>query len=221
MCNLGNVFKCIKWFVLPRLPAPMHSHYNADASPFVLTWWRHQMEIYSALLAICAGNSPMNSPHKRPVMRSLDVFFNLRLIKRLNKQSWGRSRPLWRHCNDVPILLLSTQAPSSSPRSLQYRCFSWGNPRTLPDDTHETCSGKQTTPSFSTREPHLWKGFHPWLGRLHWSRRGLWDTREPLLFATCYYTLGSVQIDGLVQERRNSSAFSSLFLNENTVHGSQ
>ena len=30
------------------------------------TWWRHQMEIFSALLALCAGNSPVpvNSPHK-------------------------------------------------------------------------------------------------------------------------------------------------------------
>ena len=30
------------------------------------TWWRHQMEAFSALLAICAGNSPVpaNSPHK-------------------------------------------------------------------------------------------------------------------------------------------------------------
>ena len=30
------------------------------------TWWRHQMESFSALLALCAGNSPVpvNSPHK-------------------------------------------------------------------------------------------------------------------------------------------------------------
>ena len=30
------------------------------------TWWRHQMETFSALLAICARNSPIpvNSPHK-------------------------------------------------------------------------------------------------------------------------------------------------------------
>ena len=30
------------------------------------TWWRHQMEPFSALLALCAGNSPVpvNSPHK-------------------------------------------------------------------------------------------------------------------------------------------------------------
>ena len=29
-------------------------------------WWRHQMETFSALLALCAGNTPVpaNSPHK-------------------------------------------------------------------------------------------------------------------------------------------------------------
>ena len=42
---------------------------------------------------------------QRPVTRSFDVFFDLRLNKWLSKQSWGRwfetlSRPLWRHCND-------------------------------------------------------------------------------------------------------------------------
>ena len=32
----------------------------------IFTWWRHQMETFSALLALCAGNSPVpvNSPHK-------------------------------------------------------------------------------------------------------------------------------------------------------------
>ena len=39
-----------------------------------------------------------------PVTRSFDVFFDLRLNKRLSKQSWGRwfetpSHILWRHCN--------------------------------------------------------------------------------------------------------------------------
>ena len=39
------------------------------------------MEIFSALLAICAGNSPVHGefPAKRPVTRSFDVFFDLRL----------------------------------------------------------------------------------------------------------------------------------------------
>ena len=65
-------------------------------------WWRHQMETFSMLLAICAGHSPVPGefPAQRPVTRS----FDLRLNKRLSKQSWGwwfetLSSPLWRHCN--------------------------------------------------------------------------------------------------------------------------
>ena len=27
-------------------------------------WWRHQIAIFSTLLVLCAGNSPVNSPHK-------------------------------------------------------------------------------------------------------------------------------------------------------------
>ena len=55
------------------------------------SWWRHQMETFSALLAICAGNSPVPGelPAQRPVTRSFDIFFDLPLNKRLSKQSWG------------------------------------------------------------------------------------------------------------------------------------
>ena len=57
------------------------------------------------LLAICAGNSLVQSP----VTRSFDVFFDLCLNGRLSKQWWGwwfeaPSRPLWRHCNEVAFL---------------------------------------------------------------------------------------------------------------------
>ena len=40
-------------------------------------WWRHQMETFSALLAICAGNSPVTGefPVQRPVTRSFNVSF--------------------------------------------------------------------------------------------------------------------------------------------------
>ena len=56
-----------------------------------VSWWRHQMETFSALLAICAGNSPGTGefPAQKPVTRSFDVSFDLRLNKRLSKQSWG------------------------------------------------------------------------------------------------------------------------------------
>ena len=67
-----------------------------------IAWWRYQMETFSALLALCAGNSPVTGefPAQRPVTRSFNVFFDLRLNKRLSKQSWGwwfetPSRPLW------------------------------------------------------------------------------------------------------------------------------
>ena len=66
------------------------------------------METVSALLAICAGNSPLRCefPTQRQVTRSFDVFIDLRLNKPLSKQSWGwwfetLSRPLWRQCNVV------------------------------------------------------------------------------------------------------------------------
>ena len=45
-----------------------------------------------------------------PVTRSFDIFFDLRLNKRLSKQSWGwwfetPSCSLWRHCNEQNLLL--------------------------------------------------------------------------------------------------------------------
>ena len=72
------------------------------------TWWRHQMEIFSALLALSVGNSPVTGefPSQRPVTRSFDVFLDLRLNKRLNKQSCGwwfetPSCSSWRNCNEI------------------------------------------------------------------------------------------------------------------------
>ena len=65
------------------------------------------METFSAVLAICAGNSPVPDefPAQRPVTRSFDVFSDLQLNKRLSKQWWGwwfktPSRSSWPHCND-------------------------------------------------------------------------------------------------------------------------
>ena len=77
-----------------------------------LILWRHQMETFSALLALCTGNSPVPGefPTRRPVTRSFDVFFDLRLNKWLSKQAWGwwsetLSCPLWRHCNEKQMFI--------------------------------------------------------------------------------------------------------------------
>ena len=52
------------------------------------SWWRHPMEPCSTLLAVCAGNSPVTGefPTQRPVTRSFDAFFDLRLNRQLTKQ---------------------------------------------------------------------------------------------------------------------------------------
>ena len=84
------------------------------------TWWRHQMETFSGLLAICEGNSPVPGefPAQRPVTRSFDVFFDLRVNKRLSKQSWGwwfktLSRPWWRHNNDLKPFIAVDKDPAN------------------------------------------------------------------------------------------------------------
>ena len=71
------------------------------------------METFSALLVLCAGNSPVTGefPAQRPVSRSFNVFFDLRLNKPLSKQSWGwwfdaPSLSLWRHSNVIQLPLM-------------------------------------------------------------------------------------------------------------------
>ena len=52
--NAGKCFHVHEWFLRDAFES------------FRGTWWRHQMETFSALLALCAGNSPVpvNFPHK-------------------------------------------------------------------------------------------------------------------------------------------------------------
>ena len=64
------------------------------------TWWRYQMETFSALPV------PGEFPAQRSVTQSFDVFFDMRLNKRLIKQSWGwwfetQSRPSRSHSNEL------------------------------------------------------------------------------------------------------------------------
>ena len=82
--------------------------YRDNKIAFLLhtAWWHHQMETFSVILALCAGNSPVTDDFlsQRPVTRSFDVLLDLNLNKRLSKQSrrWWfdtTSYPLWRHCN--------------------------------------------------------------------------------------------------------------------------
>ena len=88
------------------------------------------MEIFSVLLAICEGNSPVTGefPAQKPVTRSFDVFFDVRLNKPLSKQSWGGwfemlSRTFWRHCND--LLEHSFGVSVTNRERLNQECKTW------------------------------------------------------------------------------------------------
>ena len=77
-------------------------------------WRHHQMETFSTLLTICVGNSAVTGefPAQRPVMRSFDVFVDLRLNKWLNEQLRGwwfetPSCPLRRYCNLMSMKTIS------------------------------------------------------------------------------------------------------------------
>ena len=90
------------------------------------------METFSALLALCAGNSPVTCefPTQRPMTWSFDVFSDLRLNKQLRKQSrsWWFVTPLrslWCHCNNSLAATYSDICPiwMWSRRSFKYFCF--------------------------------------------------------------------------------------------------
>ena len=77
------------------------------------SWWRHQMAIFSALLAICAGNSPVpvNSPHKGQWRGAL--MFSLICVwinGWVNNREAGDLRRNRAHC-DVIVMLIG-QSPS-------------------------------------------------------------------------------------------------------------
>ena len=98
------------FLTLLNSPTQLKYLYDDFATAHVnyIQWWRHQREIFFALLATCAGNSPVSGefPAQRPVTRSFDVFFDLRLNEGwVNYREAGDSRRNRAHY-DVTILLL-------------------------------------------------------------------------------------------------------------------
>ena len=95
---IGNVF-CITDLVWFPNQSPMDStHWKPGISR-----WRHQMEKFSALLAISAGKSPVTweFPAQRPVTRSFDVFFDLRL-----NDGWANYRDLRHRRTHYDIIVM-------------------------------------------------------------------------------------------------------------------
>ena len=80
---------------------------------------------------------PGEFPTQRPVTRSVDVFFDLRLNKRLSKQPWvwwfeTPSWSLWRQCNGLDFgncllifLILASYSPCETGQIGGFLAFSW------------------------------------------------------------------------------------------------
>ena len=70
----GNNSRCSQWWKIP--------------------WWRHQVEKFSTLLALCEENSPVTSEFssQKPVTQSFDVFFDLHLNCWEHNRNAGDSR---------------------------------------------------------------------------------------------------------------------------------
>ena len=87
-------------------------YWQRSSLRLVYPWWRQQMETFSALLALCAGNSlhwsPVNSPHKGQWLGDLMFSLNSTWIN-----GWANNREagdLRRHRAhyDVTVMLYST-----------------------------------------------------------------------------------------------------------------
>ena len=79
-----------------------------------LTWWRHQMETFSALLVLCARNSPVTGefPAQRSSDTELRCFFDLRLNKRLSKKR--EAGDLRRHRAHYDVIVMNASINESS-----------------------------------------------------------------------------------------------------------
>ena len=68
-CHISS-YILLQYYGLVPLPLDVYDNGRHNS------WWRHQMETFSPLLALCVGNAPVPGefPAQRPVTRSFDGF---------------------------------------------------------------------------------------------------------------------------------------------------
>ena len=91
-------------------------HYNSGYWPVSRGMMTSSNGTIFRVTGLGPGNSSVTGefPAQRPVTRSFDVCFDLRLNKRLSKQSWSwwsetSPRSLWRHCNGTFLSQYQTE----------------------------------------------------------------------------------------------------------------
>ena len=125
-------------------------------------------------MAFFAGNSPVTGafPAQWPVTRSFDIFFDLRLNKRLSKQSWGWwFEPIRAHYDVIVIIIITTKQKYNKPVFIfisilviaSDNFIHWQCPN------HEPISVLVLLPMFAKSTPYIWinsnwvinnKGYH-------------------------------------------------------------
>ena len=106
-------------FVLSQLAQSTHPYPPHSYQKFCAMTTSSNGNIFRVTGPLCGEfTGPGEFPTQRPVTRSFDVFFDLRLNKRLSKQPRGwwfetQSWSLWRHGNAVwpPRLVFCTSRP--------------------------------------------------------------------------------------------------------------
>ena len=101
----------------------LHRYHKCSKSQQNHTWWCYQMETFSTLMALCAGNSPVTGefPEQRPVSRNFEVLFDLCLNKPLSKQSrgwWSETHKYFTWCFMSDCLLCRTVSLSTAINSI-------------------------------------------------------------------------------------------------------
>ena len=94
----------------PKISADIYTP-EERADEWIQTWWRHQMETFFRVTGHLCGEYPVPGEFsaQSPVTLSFEILLDLRLNKRLSKQSWGwwfetLTRPLWRHSNEIALI---------------------------------------------------------------------------------------------------------------------
>ena len=102
-CPLCGEFTGYQWIPLTKASDATRLHRSS--------WWRHQMETFSASLALCAGNSPVTGefPSQRPVMLHSCTDHHDDVIK------WKHSPRYW------PFVRGIHRSPVNSPHKGQWR----------------------------------------------------------------------------------------------------
>ena len=119
------------WHQIKRKMVKILLYLNQFSMCFTWTWWRHQNgNIFRDTGPLCGEFT--GHPAQRPVTQNFDVFFDLRLKKRLSKQSWGwwfqtQSRPFWRHGNGMASEVIVWWLPPKTTLSPPWTKISFAN----------------------------------------------------------------------------------------------